>query len=628
MDIQAIVGLSAATELIKHSFGRVFEAANIAAETGFQSWKLKSFSYDRFAEHVMRSVGYFPLFGTTQQASVEASYVRITLSSDLERHRYRSPDVITAGIRRQKHGGLADVARASAGVTLLEAINRTQLGVALVGLPGSGKTTALRHLALTLAKGERIRDRHVLPVYLAVRELSMHGRGILESAEELFEWLEVPEAKRVLDNLMRAGDVALLVDGLDEVDREYQLRLLDELVQIRTHFMNVVLCISARPHSLESGLPGFVKYETLPLAMGERLELVKKWFSVVDEAKGDQLLNDCSEDPSLLELGSNPLLLSIVCALYYNDLKIPSEPDELYARMIEGLLGAWDAFRNIARRTVLKDYSVRRRIVITAAIAAATFDAGKLVFTANDLDSIGVLRRFAASTRGVSIDATALLGSLYNDFGILVERAPGIFSFSHLTLQEYLTAHYVVDNRRELELVKRVSNQEWREVVRLVAKMLPTADDFLAKVTDTVDVANRYETELLALVWKAKPICEPDRVRKIMTALGSRTLAVLQNITATYARVGDTLVVKVRGLEDEVLDRRFSKAERRRRRELLQAKRNMAARPIAVHRNLPHIVAAFRSCSPDLAEYGLGNVQPFKTIRWLHDFAGVRIEGL
>ncbi|HEY0143055.1 MAG TPA: NACHT domain-containing protein [Thermoanaerobaculia bacterium] len=627
MEVSTVLGLTAAAELIKQSFLRVFDGTNLAAEAAFQAWKVRSLSRDRFADHVVRSVGTFPLFGTNKQANVDTTYVQITLSSDLERDRYKSKETIAAGIRRQRQGIVGNDARALPGVTLLEAAERTDLGVALIGLPGSGKTTALRHLVLTLAKGEALRGRRVLPLYFAVREMSVSSKGVIESAVDYLSWLEVPDSKRVVEVLMRNGGVALFVDGLDEVDHDYQVQLLDELTRIRTHFKDVFLCISARPHSLDAGLQGFIKYETLPLAMTERKELVTKWFAAVDEAKGQKLLTECAGDPSLLELGSNPLLLALICALYYNDLKIPQEPDELYARMVEGLLGAWDAFRNIARHTVLKDYSVRRRIMITSGIAAATFGAGKIVFSPADIESLASLRRFAESTRDHVIDARALLGSLYNDFGILVERAPGIFSFSHLTLQEYLTAQHIVDNRRELELVKRFSDHEWREVIRLVAKMLPVADDYLAKLTESVDVASRYDTELLALLWGAKPVCEPSRAQKIMTALASRTIAIIQNLGATYSYAGDTLVVNVNGLEHREGGVNVANADRIRARDAAVARRRRAERPIAVHHNLPFIVAALRSCSGDLGVFGLGRIQPFGVIRIMDDLANVRVVG-
>jgi predicted NACHT family NTPase len=200
----------------------------------------------------------------------------------------------------------------------------------------------------------------------------------------------------------------------------------------------------------------------------------------------------------LLDLGTNPLLLSIVCALYYNDLKIPAEPDELYARTVEGLLGAWDAFRNIARDTPIRDLSVRRRAVLMSWISATMFERGKLVFSARDVDDTRVLIRFADSTHTAPLSSDELLTSLYNDFGILIERAPGRFSFSHLTFQEYLTAQYIVDNRREIQVLRRRREKTWTEVMRLVAKMLPNANIYMAAVAETTEISSKVDLTFLA----------------------------------------------------------------------------------------------------------------------------------
>ncbi|MFM6438128.1 MAG: NACHT domain-containing protein, partial [Microcystis panniformis] len=57
--------------------------------------------------------------------------------------------------------------------------------------------------------------------------------------------------------------------------------------------------------------------------------------------------------------------------------------------------------------------------------------------------------------------------------GILVERARDVYSFSHLTLQEYLTAQYIYDNDLIEETVKNyVTETRWREVFLLVAGLM------------------------------------------------------------------------------------------------------------------------------------------------------------
>lgn len=68
------------------------------------------------------------------------------------------------------------------------------------------------------------------------------------------------------------------------------------------------------------------------------------------------------------------------------------------------------------------------------------------------------------------LDSAAVLDAIEVQQGILVERATDYYSFSHLTLQEYLTALYIVDKRLEDELVERyLKDERWREIFLLVA---------------------------------------------------------------------------------------------------------------------------------------------------------------
>jgi hypothetical protein len=65
--------------------------------------------------------------------------------------------------------------------------------------------------------------------------------------------------------------------------------------------------------------------------------------------------------------------------------------------------------------------------------------------------------------------------------GILVERARDVYSFSHLTLQEYLTAQYIYDHRLLANLVtEHLTDKGWKEVFLLLAGVMRGgADDLL-----------------------------------------------------------------------------------------------------------------------------------------------------
>lgn len=87
-------------------------------------------------------------------------------------------------------------------------------------------------------------------------------------------------------------------------------------------------------------------------------------------------------------------------------------------------------------------------------------------------------------------DSKIILRAIMAQHGIFVERAKHIFSFSHLTIQEYFTAKYIVDNvtKRTLNglVEKHLTNDKWREVFLITTGMLEEADDFLLMLKTSV----------------------------------------------------------------------------------------------------------------------------------------------
>ena len=626
MEPSSLLAISIAN-MIKQSFTSVFRDSVVATESWFQKVKLKSTTRDRYTSHILENVGTFPLFGTTKHASVESCYVRVAVSEDLERERYRPAAQIEAGLRRQRKGKHVTPKRQTKGVTLFEILEGTSKGVALLGGAGTGKTTILRQVSVELAKGKKLRGQRRLPIYLAIRDLAVRKQGIKDASVQFLKWLKIQETEKVFDSLLRSGDFAILIDGLDEVESRYQTQLLNEVEGLRARCPRAIFCISARPYTLSRSVSGFKKCETLPLDFQERLVFIRKWYKQVDEQKGKQLVQDCRGKPGLIDLGSNPLLLSIVCALYFNDLKIPQEPDELYDRMVEGLLGAWDVFRNIARNTVLRDLSVRRRVALTSWLSAAMFEKGHLVFDARDVERDGCIDRFARSSRSTPLDAVEVLHSLYSDFGLLVERAPRLFSFSHLTLQEYLTALFTVDNRRELDLLQSYrTSPGWFEVIRLVTRMLPRADEFIEFLTKETQLENPYEVNLLMVAWQAKPICDPHLSKKLIMNVVSRTVNAANKVPAQYENDEHTLFIKIQGFKGSV-SKGLSLRGRKREVGLLNRKRRRIKKPVDILQNLAAIQRIIEAAGFNFSGLGVGNVEPFRSVIWMPSLESVHIEG-
>lgn len=84
-----------------------------------------------------------------------------------------------------------------------------------------------------------------------------------------------------------------------------------------------------------------------------------------------------------------------------------------------------------------------------------------------------------------------MLKSIEAQHGLLIERARNIYSFSHLTFQEYFAARQIKEQRDDAllrDVVSHVAEKRWGEVFRLTVEMLPDASQFLQMMKGEIDV--------------------------------------------------------------------------------------------------------------------------------------------
>ena len=122
-----------------------------------------------------------------------------------------------------------------------------------------------------------------------------------------------------------------------------------------------------------------------------------------------------------------------------------SNRSELYKEGLELLLKKWDVSKNIERSQIYKKLSVQQKENLLSQIALTTFSRGIYFFKQKELEQY--IADYSRNIPGVSTDISALqcdseavLKSIEAQHGLLVERARGIYSFSHLTFHEYSTA--------------------------------------------------------------------------------------------------------------------------------------------------------------------------------------------
>jgi predicted NACHT family NTPase len=95
----------------------------------------------------------------------------------------------------------------------------------------------------------------------------------------------------------------------------------------------------------------------------------------------------------------------------------------------------------------------------------------------------------------MELDSAAVLKSIEAQHGLFVERARGIYSFSHLTFHEYFTARkimtscnpYTADDPTLQGLVSHLTEKRWREVFLLTVGMLDDTDALLQLMKARID---------------------------------------------------------------------------------------------------------------------------------------------
>lgn len=199
------------------------------------------------------------------------------------------------------------------GTRLTELLKRTRGQMLILGEPGSGKTTLLLELARDLLDSAEFDEDRPIPVVLNLSTWAL-------SQSPLEEWLleELSHTYQIKPAYSRSWleeePFTLLLDGLDEVDREKRPACVQAINLFRQSYglTDLVVCSRTTDYREQSSrlqLLGAVALE--PLSRSD--------VDVYLEAAGKQLESvrrAIAEDHILQELANSPLMLSIIALAF------------------------------------------------------------------------------------------------------------------------------------------------------------------------------------------------------------------------------------------------------------------------------------------------------------------------
>ncbi len=388
----------------------------------------------------------------------------------------------------------------------------------ILGKPGSGKTTLLQYLALQCIEGAFLGDR--VPIFLSLRSYATFGRE--HQNWSLFNylcdlWGNQGITVKSVENLVQSGKLLLLLDGLDEINQIDSENILQQIQQFADTYYQNQFVLTCRISSQFYYFNGFTYLEVADFDQQQIERFSQQWFiTATQNFTPDQttLINhfleqiNREENQPIRDLASTPLLLNLVCSVFRERGNFPSNRVKLYQEGLEILLNRWDQSRGIKREQVYQNLSLADKIKLLGKIATQTFEQGQYFFEKNDLllqisDYLSSLPNGTTDPESLLLDSEAILNAIVGQHGLLIERSKGIYSFSHLTFQEYLTARKIIGSptpeilQRSLDqLVDNSLNPRWREVILLTTSMLPKPYPFLQKILEKINSLVRNEASL------------------------------------------------------------------------------------------------------------------------------------
>jgi len=383
--------------------------------------------------------------------------------------------------------------------------------LAILGAPGSGKTTLMRHITLMYATRQR-RQLHpnapnFIPVLLYLREIYPQ---ILQQpqpslADLLTQWAQGLQTEPPLKpppawfaKQLQQGRCLILIDGLDEVPEEHQRQQVSRWVDRQlANYMKTPLILTSRRAGYEHAqLQESVRVlEVQPFTSKQIATFVTTWYletevkshggelddGVQTEAtrQANHLLQEIDRLPALKELASNPLLLTMIATVHRRGNSLPLKRVDLYKMICEVLLEKRE-WAKAAHPTTMAStpptpqkpaLSASQKQVILQPLALELTRREVLKFTLEDVSAL--LQQQLSSLPGKSLSPAAFLKQLREVDALMAKEQENLYEFAHRSFQEYLAAVEIKATQQEGLLLSTLQTPDklewWQETIRFYA---------------------------------------------------------------------------------------------------------------------------------------------------------------
>lgn len=341
-------------------------------------------------------------------------------------------------------------------IALEKAVLKGEDNCIILGHPGAGKTTSLKKICDLVIKESR-ESNYTFPILLRLRDIGEinsptpildHILNIIplefkyDEKKEIVFLAGINEAKEeAIFYFLNYVKPILILDGFDELkDSNAKVIVLRELSKITRKLKNTKFVLSCRTGEFHYELDYSNTYEIAPLNEKQIELFVNKWLK--DENKAKDFLQKVKSSP-FADTSIKPLSLAHLCAIYERIGNVPDQPKTIYRKVVNLLIEEWDEQRSIIRKSSFDSFHSDQKFEFLSHLA--------FHLTVVYKSSIFSVSEFTAAYQEICDyhnlppnKASSIVKELESHTGLFIESGYEKFEFVHKSIQEYLTAEYIV----------------------------------------------------------------------------------------------------------------------------------------------------------------------------------------
>jgi formylglycine-generating enzyme required for sulfatase activity len=394
---------------------------------------------------------------------------------------------------------LAAMGKGSAAPVHVEEALAEKPRVVVIGDPGSGKTTLLKYLVLRLAAEPDAPLPILVPLNAYADALSRADRSLQQYLPEYFAALAqgVANLAPLFDSAIAQGQAVILLDGLDEVqrDRAHLVAKVEAFARDVAKRGTRVVVTSRVVGYRESPLAPkeWALYTLLDFDRDAIEQFAARWCVAFEtgtlgdtpearasaEAERRELLQAIDANPGVARLASNPLLLTILALIKRQGVTLPNRRVELYELYLKTLITAWSKARALDGRQIGPDLDFLEILMVLGPLALWLREENPTAGLVSEQALLDWLTQHFTGeewglARGPAAErARGFLRSVRRYSNLILERGQGQYGFIHLTFEEMLAAYGVVQlGQLNLDdstgvIRRHLTDSTWRETILL-----------------------------------------------------------------------------------------------------------------------------------------------------------------